>query len=371
MRLVTRCDFDGLVCAMILKDCNLIDKDIKFAHPKDIQEKKIEITENDIVTNLPYCKNAHLCFDHHSSDIEQNYDVLSATNLIIEKEAKSTARVVFNYYKNRGYNLSHISEDLILTADKGNSADFTEDEILHPRDWVLLNFIIDARTGLGRFHDFRVSNYDLMLELIDYCLDDNNIDSIMHFPDLQDRINLYFSQSMNFKHQLDRLTKLYGDVAVIDLREEDIVYAGNRFMIYAMFPTARISIHIAWGYQKKTIKVMIGKSIFNKSSNVDIGEICSKYGGGGHKNAGTCQISLDQANLTLKKIIETCNTMEQLDPQYVTSLEDALINMYNLAVENLRTKKENNVISEIEYFRTLQNYNSYMKKYSNLKLETY
>ncbi|MCR5350452.1 MAG: exopolyphosphatase [Acholeplasmatales bacterium] len=300
-RLVTRSDFDGLVCAMILKELNMID-DVKFVHPKDVQDGKVEITSNDITTNLPYDPRVGLAFDHHESEISR---VGKKDNLIIDPYAKSAARVVYNYYGGKN-KFKRISEEIMEAVDKGDSADFTIDEILNPTKWVLLNYVMDPRTGLGRFHDFRISNYDLMMELIDQCLI-HNIDEIMELPDVKERTDLYFKQADLFKQQLKRIVKLYGKVAVIDLRSEDIIYAGNRFMVYAMYPNAEISVHIAWGFKKQNTAVMIGKSIVNRSSDFNIGDLCLSYGGGGHANAGTCQLDNDKVDQELPNIINKLN----------------------------------------------------------------
>ncbi len=303
-RLVTRSDFDGLVCAMILKDKGLID-DIKFVHPKDVQDGKIDLSENDITTNLPFDERAGLVFDHHESELIRNTQANNKDKYIIDPDAKSAARVVYDYYGGKD-ELPHISEELMEAVDKGDSADFTLDEILNPSGWVLMNFLMDARTGLGRFHDFRISNYDLMMELIDYCMN-HNIDDVIKIPDVQERVELYFEQQELFKEQLKQITRVEGKVAIIDLREQETIYAGNRFMVYAMYPETQISVHVAWGFRKQNTAVMIGKSIVNKASEANIGELCLKYGGGGHKNAGTCQLDNDKVDAALPDIIDALN----------------------------------------------------------------
>ena len=303
-RLVTRSDFDGLACAMMLKELNLIDE-IKFVHPKDVQDGKIELSENDITTNLPYDPRVGLAFDHHESEADRNKAKDTKGKLIIDPNAKSAARVVYNYYGGAS-KFPRISKELLDAVDKGDSASFTIDEILNPTKWVLLHYIMDPRTGLGRFHDFKISNFDLMMELIDNCRN-LSIDEIMELPDVLERTKLYFEQAELFKAQLKRIVKVCGKVAVIDLRNEDIIYAGNRFMVYAMYPETEISIHVAWGFKKQNTAVMIGKSIINKNSNADIGMLCLSYGGGGHRNAGTCQLDNDIVDKELPKIIEELN----------------------------------------------------------------
>ena len=303
-RLVTRSDFDGLVCAMLLKELDLID-DIKFVHPKDVQDGKIDITENDITTNLPFDKRVGLAFDHHESELIRNKKEEYEGKYIIDGDAKSAARVVYDYYGGKE-TFTRVSEEIMLAVDKGDSADFTEEEILNPTDWVLMNFLMDARTGLGRFHDFRISNYDLMMELIDYCVD-HDIKQVLELPDVKERVEMYFEQQELFKAQLRRITRIHNKVAVIDLRNEETIYTGNRFMVYAMWPEVEISVHVAWGFKKQNTAVMIGKSIINKNSNFNIGELCLTYGGGGHANAGTCQLDNDKVDAELPNIIEKLN----------------------------------------------------------------
>ncbi|KSV58784.1 exopolyphosphatase [Acetivibrio ethanolgignens] len=301
-RLITRSDFDGLVCAMILKELDLIE-DIKFVHPKDMQDGKIPVTDKDITTNLPYVPGVKLAFDHHSS--EETRAGGSKPNHIIDGAAPSAARVVYNYYGGRK-KLPRITDEIMEAVDKADSAQFTMEDILNPQGWVLLSYLMDARTGLGRFHSFRISNYDLMMELIDYCLE-HTIKEILDLPDVKERVDMYFEQQELFKAQIERVHKIVGDVVVLPLKEEETIYTGNRFLVYAMYPETKISVHVMWGFQKQNTAVTIGKSIVNRSSKVDIGEICLKYGGGGHKNAGTCQLPNDEVDKILPDILELLN----------------------------------------------------------------
>ena len=303
-RLVTRSDFDGLACAMMLRDLDLVDE-IKFVHPKDVQDGKIELTKSDITTNLPYDPRVGLAFDHHESEMDRLKAIETGGKLIIDPNARSAARVVYDYYGGKK-TFKKISDELMAAVDKGDSADFTIYEILNPKGWVLLHYLMDARTGLGRFHQFRISNYDLMMELIQYCMD-HTIDEILELPDVKERVDLYFEQSEQFVAQLKRIAKVYDKVVVLDLRNEEVIHAGNRFMIYALYPETQISVHVAWGFRKQNTAVMIGKSIVNKASNVDIGELCLKYGGGGHHNAGTCQLDNDEVDKQLPDIIAALN----------------------------------------------------------------
>lgn len=298
-RLVTRSDMDGLVCAVILKQLDLID-DIKFVHPKDMQDGTIEITENDIITNLPYVPQAHLVFDHHESETIRNE---KADNHIIVADAPSAARVVYEYYiKNN--DLSMIQEDMMLAVDKADAAQFSKEDILNPQGWDLLSFLMDARTGLGRFREFRISNYALMMDLIDYC-SNHGIEDILKLPDVKERVELYNKYADEFKDQLTRCSTIHGNLVVLDLREEETIYPGNRFMIYALYPEQNISIHVIWGFRQQNTVFATGKSIINRSSKTNIGELMLKYGGGGHNAAGTCQIDNDKCEDILKELVAT------------------------------------------------------------------
>lgn len=298
-RLITRSDFDGLVCAMILKEMKLIE-DIKFVHPKDMQDGLIEVTSEDISTNLPYVEGIGLAFDHHLSEISRLGG--RRENHIIDPSAPSAARVVYNYYK-KGDNLKRISEEIMTAVDKADSAKYVLSEILDPEGWTLMNFLMDARTGLGRFRDFTISNYQLMMKLVDFCLE-HPIADVLELPDVKERVTLYFEQQELFKKQIEKVHEMHGKTIVLRLKDEDPIYAGNRFMVYAMYPEAEISVHVMWGLKKQNTVLTIGKSIINKNSKVNIGEICLKYGGGGHKNAGTCQIANDAVDEILPKILK-------------------------------------------------------------------
>ncbi|MEI8658441.1 MULTISPECIES: exopolyphosphatase [Vibrio] len=298
-RLVTRSDFDGLVCAVLLKKLNLIN-DIKFVHPKDMQDGKIAITENDITTNLPYVENAFLIFDHHLSETIRNTE--PRLNHIIDPNAPSAARVVWDYYGG----LDVFPEawlEMMEAVDKGDSAQFTRDEVLDSTGWNLLNFLMDARTGLGRFRDFRISNYNLMMDLIDYC-GNHTIEQILDLPDVRERIELYREHENKFKEQVMKCGTVYKNLVVLDLTEEEVIYAGNRFIIYALYPQCNISIHKMWGFQKQNIVFATGKSIFDRSSKTNVGELMLEYGGGGHHAAGTCQIDVDLAPKVEQELIK-------------------------------------------------------------------
>lgn len=301
-RLVTRSDFDGLVCAVLLKHLDMIDE-IKFVHPKDMQDGKIEIGDGDITTNLPFVPGVHLAFDHHFSETIRNTG--DRSNHIIHPSAPSAARVVYDYYGG-GVAFPESWDDMMAAVDKGDSARFNREEVLAPKNWDLLNFLMDARTGLGRFRLFRISNYNLMMDLIDYCKD-HSIEEIMQLPDVKERMELYFEHEDKCKDQIKRCATVHNNLVVLDLRNEETIYAGNRFIIYALFPETNISIHALWGLKNQNTVFATGKSILNRSSRTNIGSLMLEYGGGGHENAGTCQVENDRAEEVLQQLITRIN----------------------------------------------------------------
>lgn len=298
-RLITRSDFDGLVCAVLLKDMDLID-DIKFVHPKDMQDGIIAVTENDITTNLPYCEGVHLAFDHHLSETMRNKGL--RPNHIIAAEAPSAARVVYNYYADK-HDFRPEWQSMLKAVDKADSAKFTREDVLNPRGWELLSFLMDARTGLGRFREFRISNYTLMMELIDFCTD-HSISEILELPDVKERVELYKHYQEDFKTMIKDNATVHDNVLVVDLRQVETILPSNRFVKYVLYPETNVSIQVMWGLKKQNTVLTVGKSIFNKSSDVNIGQLMLSYGGGGHFNAGTCQVPNEQAEQILAEIVE-------------------------------------------------------------------
>lgn len=299
-RLVTRSDFDGLVCAVLLRKLNLIN-DILFVHPKDVQDGAIEVTDRDILTNLPYAPGPHLVLDHHHSESERLGEQAPA-NHVLMPEAPSAARVVYEYFGGKPV-FTDVSDDMMAAVDQADSAQYTIEDILEPSGWTLLNFLMDSRTGLGRFRDFRISNYDLMMELIAFCADHSDVQDILAIPDVAERVELFRAQEQLFVDQLKRVSTLHGDVVVVDLRGEEVIHAGNRFMVYALFPQARVSIHVMWGRNRQNTVLAVGKSILDRTSPADIGSVMLAHGGGGHVAAGTCQVSHDDGERVLAEVI--------------------------------------------------------------------
>ena len=298
MRLLTRSDFDGLACGALLVYLGLID-DWKFVHPKDIQDGLVEATDNDILANIPYVKGCKIWFDHHSSESERlGKDVYFEG---VSRHAPSCARVVYDYYGG-DTKLGKFSE-MIHYVDKVDSGNLTADEILHPGGWVLLGFIMDPRTGLGRFRNFTISNYDLMKDLAKACAE-KSIEDILAMPDVKERLNLYFQQAELFREMVNQYAKPDGNALMVDLRGVETIYAGNRFFIYTLFPEQNISVWIVDGRNKTNVAITVGYSIINRSATIDVGSLLLSYGGGGHRQVGTCQVSSDEADKIIAEIVE-------------------------------------------------------------------
>jgi len=302
-RLVTRSDFDGLVCAALLKELGILEE-IKFVHPKDMQDGLVEITGGDITTNLPYVPGVRLAFDHHESEILRLGE--AAENHIITPGALSAARVVYDYFGG-AERFERVTEPLMEAVDKADSALFSLEEIKTPTGWILLSFLMDPRTGLGRFRDFRISNYQLMIELVDACLE-RSVEEILDMPDVLERVKLYREHAAAAQAQLLARSTIHGNLVVLDLREDEVIHPTNRFMIYALHPECNISIHVLWGLKRQNTVFAMGKSIVDRSSKTDIGTLMLSYGGGGHEAAGTCQVANADAERVLAELVERVNT---------------------------------------------------------------
>ena len=301
-RLVTRSDFDGLVCAALLKEHGILD-DILFVHPKDVQDGKVELTSNDITTNLPWRPEVHLSFDHHSSELQRVAD--DAPNRVMSAGAASAARVVYDHFGG-AEQFPQVGADLMEAVDKADSADFELDEILEPQGWILLSFLMDPRTGLGRFRDFRISNYQLMMWLVDACTT-MSVDEILASPDVAERVELYRAHHEEAVAQIRRCSRVHGNVVVLDLRNEEVIHPTNRFMLYALFPQCNISIHVLWGLRQQNTVFATGRSIVDRSSKTNVGELMLRYGGGGHDAAGTCQVDNEDAERVLGELVAAIN----------------------------------------------------------------
>ncbi|MFR9060742.1 exopolyphosphatase [Eubacterium callanderi] len=298
MRLITRSDFDGLVCGALLKEAGIIDH-WKFAHPKDLQDGLVEINEDDCLANVPFVEGCGLWFDHHSSEFERNQ--LEGKYKGESRITPSCARIIYEYYGGEE-RFSHFNE-MLAAVDKVDSGNLTIDEIQNPEGWILVGFLMDPRTGLGRWRNFTISNYQLMEKLIDACRT-MSTDEILNLSDVQERIEIYFEQTARFKDMVSKYTRTDGDVIISDLRSVDPIYTGNRFLIYSMYPEQNISAWIVSGKGGLGCSVAVGYSVLNRTSDIDVGSLMLKYGGGGHKAVGTCQFKDEEIEDKLPKLLD-------------------------------------------------------------------
>ena len=302
MRLVTRSDFDGLACGALLKEAGIIDN-WKFAHPKDLQDGLVEVNENDCLANVPFVPGCGLWFDHHSSEFERNE--LQGKYKGESRIAPSCARIIYDYYG--GEERFPQFPDMMIAVDKVDSGNLTRDEVLNPSGWILIGFLMDPRTGLGRWRQFTISNYQLMEMLIDACRT-MTIDEILALPDVKERIEVYEEQTLKFKEMIIKYTSTNGNVIITDLRGVDPIYTGNRFMIYSLYPDQNISAWIVSGRGGHGCSAAVGYSILNRTCTLDVGALMLKYNGGGHKAVGTCQFSDENMESELPKMLnELCS----------------------------------------------------------------
>ncbi len=306
MRLITRSDFDGLVCAAILEELGIVDA-VHYVHPKDVQDGKVPVTENDVLANVPFAEGCGLWFDHHSSEDERVR--LDGSFQGASEAAPSAARVIANYYsKNEAYaaKLERFNE-LLMIVDIADAAQFTEADILDPRGWMMLAFIADPRTGLGYHQEFRISNFDLMKSMPE-LMRTKDIEEIMALPDVVERVEYYTRQTEVYKAFLKENVKIIGDVILLDLRGLEGIPTGNRFMEYVLFPEQNISVRVVDGKNREFAMISIGHSTMNRTSNVNVGALMLTYGGGGHTKVGTCQVPYDSADTILAEILEAIKT---------------------------------------------------------------
>ena len=305
MRLVTRSDFDGSVCTAILEELGLID-DILYVHPKDMQDNKIAVTENDILANVPFVKGCGLWFDHHSSERERLQ--LDGKFKGASKDAPSAAQVVYDYYKQDKSRANKLRKfkDLIQIAGKADSAKFTKKDIIQPKGWIMLAFIADPRTGLGYKRNFTISNFELMKKL-PQLLRTKKVEDILNLPDFQERVKLYHEENKKYEQLITRSARTEGDAIVIDLRNCEDIPVGNRFLEYVLYPEQNISIRIVDGKNKAFAMISVGHSIINPTSQIDVGVMTLSYGGGGHKRVGTCQVEYQDVDRVVSEMLDVIN----------------------------------------------------------------
>ena len=305
MRLLTRSDFDGSVCTAILEELDLID-DILYVHPKDMQDNKIEVTANDILANVPFVQGCGLWFDHHSSEHERLQ--LEGQFEGASKKSPSAAQVVYDYYKEDDAHADKLKRfaELIRIVGKADSAEFTREDILNPQGWIMLAFIADPRTGLGYKRSFTISNFELMKQL-PQLLRTKPVEEILGLPDFQERVKVYHEENKKYKELITRSARLEGDAIIIDLRDCHEIPVGNRFLEYVLYPDQNISIRVANGKNKAFAMISIGHSIINPTSQVNVGALALKYGGGGHQRVGTCQVPYEDVDRVVGEILDVVN----------------------------------------------------------------
>jgi hypothetical protein len=300
MRLLTRSDFDGICCAVLLKEMGLMDEMV-YAHPKDLQDGKIAVGKNDILANVPYVPGCGLWFDHHSSEHERL--ALGGKYEGSSKQAPSAARVICDYY---GAEKFSRFKEMLEYVDKVDSGQLTEQEILQPQGWVLLGFICDPRTGLGYHKDYRISNLAFMNELVEH-IRSKGIEEILALPDTRERIELYLDQDQKARDFLRRRSRVEGPVLITDGRGAEETPPSNRFLIYSLYPETNISVRLIDGRDRQFVSFSVGYSILNRTATVDVGSLMLKYGGGGHKKVGTCQVPYAKADDVLQEVVKACS----------------------------------------------------------------
>lgn len=301
MRLLTRADFDGLACAVLLTEAGIVNE-YKFVHPKDVQDGKVAVTENDVLANIPYISGCGIWFDHHSSENER----LKMTQDFKFKgrscQAPSCARVIYDYYGGAEKFSKFDRNGFMEAVDKCDSARLTVDEIAFPTDWIAVGFMMDPRTGLGRYKDYRISNYQFAEDMIRYCRS-LPVHEIFAVPDVQERMSRYFRQEKYYEDMIRKNSRIDWNVLVIDLLNVEEIFAGNRFKEYVLFPEQNISVRVIWGLNKQNVVFTCGHSIINRTSKTDVGSLMLKYGGGGHKVVGTCQVPAEDWQRVRDEII--------------------------------------------------------------------
>ena len=208
MDIITRGDWDGLVSSVLLTVVEDIKK-IKFVHPKDLQDGLIEVTSNDVLANVPYVPGCGLWFDHHSSEMGRRE---TGGNQICKGSCKivpSCARVIYDYYGGPDIFSKFDEKGMMDAVDKSDSGQLNIEEIMRPEGWVLISYLMDPRTGLGYHKDFRISNYALMADLIQYCRT-MPADHILQLPDVRERVDRYFAQEDAYQKMLKRCSRKSG-----------------------------------------------------------------------------------------------------------------------------------------------------------------
>ncbi|MGL4943282.1 MAG: hypothetical protein ACRC46_08830 [Thermoguttaceae bacterium] len=298
MRLVTRADFDGLVCGALLAEQGLVD-DIVFVHPKDLQDGYFRAESRDVLCNVPFVEGCAMWFDHHASELQRVGVEKSSHGE--SRHADSCARIIYDYYG--GAEAYPWANELIEAVDRVDSGKLTPSDVLNPQGWVLIGFLTDPRTGLGRFQQFGTSSYQLMLRFIRelYKLP---VNEILQLPDVSERVKFYHSESDAFQEMVRTHTRTVDNVIVTDLRGVDVIHASNRFVIYGMYPDQNVSLWVTPTKGNIANMLACGYSVINRSCTADVGSLMAKHGGGGHRQVGTCQIVRAETDAVLEDVIK-------------------------------------------------------------------
>lgn len=290
MRLITRADLDGLTSAILLQEVEAIEE-VDFAHPKDVQDGKVSISENDVLANLPFDERAGLWFDHHlsQSDASWNPNMRGAYEI-----APSAARVIADHYKSPKFERFH---DLLDATDRLDAAQLTREDVNDPKGWILVGYTLDPRSGLGAFKDYFRHLMGLAKE--------KTVDEILKDEKVKVHVDRLKREEEAFKKHLLASSRLESNVVVTDVRGQKDLPSGNRFLIYELFPDANVSMRLADGRGGEFTSIQIGHSIFNRNCKTSIGDLMADYGGGGHFGAGTCQPPAAEAQGVIDKIFAT------------------------------------------------------------------
>jgi nanoRNase/pAp phosphatase (c-di-AMP/oligoRNAs hydrolase) len=312
MRLLTRSDFDGLVCAVLLTEAGIADS-YKFVHPKDIQDGLIDVTSEDVLANVPYVPGCGLWFDHHSSELERLKPGQREQFEGISRPAPSCARVIYEYYGG-AERFNHFEEKGLMDAvDRSDSGQLLKTDVKHPEDWILLSFIMDPRTGLGRYKDYRISNYELMEKMIRLCRT-QTAEEVLADPDVEERSQRYFEQEEAYEKFILENSRVDGNVLIIKLHQVGEILSGNRFKEYVLFPDVNVSVRVIWGVGQQNMVFTVGKSILKRNCKMDIGSLMHRYGGGGHRMVGTCQVPVPEWERKLQEIVDLLRSSHEGSP---------------------------------------------------------
>ncbi len=296
-RLVTRPDFDGVVCGALFEELQMIDE-VLFAQPREMQDGRVNTSNRDITANLPYVPGVHLCFDHHSSEVAR---AGRQDNCVIDHMAPSAARVVYGHFGGKS-GFPAVSEALMSAVDKADSADYSEEDILAPEGWTLLNFLLDGRTGLSRIKGFRIDNTQFMVDMMTYCRH-HPIADILEIPDVRERVLNFQQNHERGEMQMRRRAEVLDNVVKVDLRGENPIYSVNRFLVYAIFPSCNVSVHLA-PLDDGQVEIAVGKSILDRSNPTDVGSLMLEHGGGGHMAVGACRVDPEDADDAAAAVIK-------------------------------------------------------------------